>query len=126
MITNLQYDQSLSFGWVDLTGADLTFPNVINLDAARIDRCTVDLRFPAQPEGGTGLTVTVEGLDAPDAAQGTTIGSRSATLAELTGEGVVQVAINPNDFPAVRVTFTKSGTFTAGAVEAILNTYIGT
>jgi hypothetical protein len=118
-------DKLNSFGQVDLSGAGVLFPNVLNLDGADVGRMTVDIKVVgATPAGGTGITATVQGSDDVAFGTSTVLGQRVITLADLTtGKG--KIAINPSRFQYVRVTFTKSGTFTAGLVEAYVNSYEG-
>jgi hypothetical protein len=130
---NVNYDSSLDFGSVDLTGAAAVFPNILNLGPAvnglpnlggtDVNRKKVDILASADIAGGTGVTVTVQG-----SANGTTgwvgVGVNTITLADLkAGRG--SVAISPNNYQYLQAAIAKSGTFTAGKAAAQLNTYTG-
>jgi hypothetical protein len=118
-------DKLNSFGQVNLSGAGTAFPDTLNLDGAEIGRMTVDIKVAgATPAGGTGITATVQGSNDEAFGTSTVLGQRVITLADLTtGKG--KIAISPSRFQYVRVTLTKSGTFTAGLVEAYVNSYEG-
>jgi hypothetical protein len=119
------YDKLNSFGTLDLSGSGTAFPNVLNLGDARIGRMTVDLKLAgAAPAGGTSLTVTVQGSAVEAFTASEVIGTRVIPLTDLAA-GKGRVAVNPNGYPYVRVTVTKTGTFTAGAIEALVNSYEG-
>jgi hypothetical protein len=118
------YDKLNSFGQADLTSA-AAFPDTIDLEDADISRMTVDLKLAgAAAAGGTSITVSVVG--AADAAftAPETVGSRTIALDDI-NKGVGKIAVNPNRYRFVKVTFTKTGTFTAGVVEAFINSYLG-
>jgi hypothetical protein len=130
------YDQLNSFGKLDLSGAGTVFPDALNLDGADISRMTVDLKVagavPAVSGAPTaaGLTVSVEGsLDAGFAAK-EVIGQRLIPLDALAA-GKGSVAVSPNRYKYVRVAISKTFTggtspaFTAGQIEALVNSYEG-
>jgi hypothetical protein len=130
---NVMYDSSLDFGTVDLTGADTEFPNILdlgpkvnglpNLGGTEVNRKTVDILASADTDGGTGITVAVQG-SADGSTNWVDVGKNSITLEDLkAGKG--SVAVSPNGYPFLQVTIAKAGTFTAGSVAAQLNTYVG-
>jgi hypothetical protein len=119
------YDKLNSFGQVDLSGSDTEFPETLDLEDADISRMTVDIKTAGTvAAGGTGITVSVAGSN--DSAFGTseTLGSRTVALADI-NKGTAKIAVSPNRYRYVKVTITKSGTFTAGVVEAFVNSYLG-
>jgi hypothetical protein len=119
------YDKLNSFGQADLSGGDVAFPDTLNLDGADIGRMTVDIKVAGDaPAGGTSLEAEVLGSDDPVFGSNEVIGQRSIPLADLAG-GKGKIAINPNRYQYVKVTFTKTGTFSAGLVEAFVNSYQG-
>jgi hypothetical protein len=133
---NVNYDSSLDFGTVDLSGADTAFPNILNLGPAinglpnlggtDADRKKVDILSSADVAGGTAITVKVQGTDDDPAGvpAWTDVGVNTVTLAELqAGKG--SVAVSPNAYRYLQVTLARSGTFTAGTLAAQLNTYTG-
>jgi hypothetical protein len=123
-MVNFIYDALNSFGSAALASA-AAFPDTLNLGDAQVGRMTVDIKCPgSDAAGGTSITASVVG--AADAAFTTpvTLGSRVITLAEI-NKGEAKIAINPNKYRFIKVTFTKSGTFTAGTVQAFVNSYVG-
>jgi hypothetical protein len=118
------YDALNSFGSAALASA-AAFPDSLDLGDARAGRMTVDIKCPAgDAAGGTGITVSVVGSNDPAFTASETIGSGTIALADI-NKGSARIAINPNDYRFIKVTFTKSGTFTAGTVQALLNSYLG-
>ena len=132
-MANLIKDKALSFGKI-ATIATGQFPDILNLgkkagssdiypgkEFTNADRMTVDVCCTS-PEGGTSLTVTVQG--SKDGAAGwTDVGKNTFTLSEMQA-GPCMTAISPNDFQYIRISITATGTFT-GSAEAFLNTYAG-
>ena len=130
------YDQLNSFGKLDLSGSVLTFPDMLNLDGASIGRMTVDIKIAgAEPAvsgepTAAGITVSVQGSNDSAFAANEEIGRRLVPLAVLTaGEG--SVAVSPGRYRYVRVVIAKTFTggtspaFTAGLIEALVNSYGG-
>ena len=123
-MANTAYDKSLDFGYIDLTGAVLIFPNQLDLDKTGADSMAVDI-LAGDAAGGTSLTVSVQGTDS---LSGTPtwvdVGVNTVSLADLkAGKG--SVSISPNAFRYLQVKIVKNGTFTAGSARAQLNTYMG-
>jgi hypothetical protein len=118
------YDQLNSFGKADLA-SDAAFPNTIDLEDADISRMTVDLKLAGEAAaGGTGITVSVAGASDAGFTTPETLGTRTITLDDI-NKGAGKIAVSPNRYRFVKVTFTKTGTFTAGVVEAFVNSYLG-
>jgi hypothetical protein len=116
------YDALNSFGNASLSGAGTEFPDIINLGEAKADRMTVDILCDTAA-GGTSLAVTVQG-SATGSSGWADVGKNTVSLADLkAGKG--SVAISPNPYQYLKVVFTKTGTFTAGTVQARLNSYVG-
>jgi hypothetical protein len=130
------YDKFNSFGQIDLSGAVLTFPNVLDLEDADLSRMTVDVKIAgALPAvsgapAAAGITVSVQGSNDSAFAANEVLGQRLIPLAALK-EGKGSVAVGPNRYRYVRVVFTKTFTggttpsFTAGQIEAFVNSYLG-
>jgi len=124
-MVQLIYDKLNSFGQADLSGADVEFPDTIDLVDAQVDRMTVDIKIVDAPAaGGTSVAGDVVGSDDSAFCRSETLGIRSISLADLNA-GRGSIAISPNRYRYLKVTFTKSGTFTVGMVEAIINSYLG-
>ncbi len=122
---NLIYDKLHDFGDVDLTGANAVFPNILNLGETSADRMTIDVRATAEAAGGTSVTISIQTADTPTAATWKTLSTHAVTpLAEINGK-VHRFAISPGASKCLRVGISKAGTFTAGTLNAQLNTYIG-
>jgi hypothetical protein len=118
------YDRLNSFGKANLA-SDTAFPDVIDLAGSDVSRMTVDLKTAGTAAaGGTGVTVSVIGADDSAFTSPKTLGTAVVSLADI-NKGTGRAAINPNNCRYVKVTFTKTGTFTAGTVEALLNSYMG-
>jgi hypothetical protein len=132
------YDQLNSFGVIDLStsGATLTFPDVLNLDGAEIGRMTVDVKIagalPAVSGAPTAVAVTlaVTGSNDSTFTANEVIAQRDVPLATLSA-GKGSVAVSPNRYRYIRVAVTKKFTggtspaFTAGQIEALVNSYEG-
>jgi hypothetical protein len=130
------YDRLNSFGRLDLSGSGTAFPDVLNLDGADISRMTVDVKIagavPAVSGGpaAAGITVSVQGSDDPAFTANEVLGQRYIPLDALSA-GKGSVAVSPNRYRYVRVAVAKTfsgGTtpaFTAGLVEALVNSYEG-
>jgi hypothetical protein len=130
------YDQLNSFGQINLSGGVLIFPDTLNLDGANIGRMTVDIKIAgvkAAVSGAptaAGLTVSIQGSNDSAFAANEVIGQRLVPLAVLNaGEG--SVAVSPNRYKYVRVVIAKTFTggttpaFSAGQIEALVNSYEG-
>ena len=130
------YDQLNSFGQIDLSGGVLTFPDALNLDGASIGRMTVDIKIagsaPAVSGAPTaaGITVSVQGSNDSAFAANEEIGRRLVPLAVLSA-GKGSIAVSPGRYKYVRVVIAKTFTggtspaFTAGRIEALVNSYEG-
>jgi hypothetical protein len=130
------YDQLNSFGQLDLAGAGTLFPDVLNLDVADIGRMTVDLKIagaePAVSGAPTaaGITVSVQGSNDSTFTANEVIGQRLIPL-DVLAAGKGSVAVSPGRYQYVRVAVSKTFTggsspaFTAGLIEALVNSYEG-
>jgi hypothetical protein len=130
---NVGLDQLLSFGKLDAIAAG-TFPDALNLGRAAgstdtypgkettsVGRLTVDL-FCGGAEGGTGVTVTVQG--SKDGSTGWTDAGKNTFTLEQMKAGPCQTAVSAGDYQYLRVNIATTGAFT-GSAEAFLNTYTG-
>jgi hypothetical protein len=118
------YDRLNSFGKATLS-SDTAFPDIIDLAGSDVSRMTVDLKMAGTAAaGGTSVTLSVLGSNDSSFTTSETLGTKTVALADI-NKGTGRVAISPNRYRYLKVTFTKSGTFTAGAVEALLNSYLG-
>jgi hypothetical protein len=130
------YDQLNSFGTLDLSGAGAAFPDTLDLDGADISRMTADIKIAGALPAVSGapaaaaLTVTVEGSDAPAFGSFEVVGRRDIPLDALAA-GKGSVAVSPNGCRYIRVRIAKTFTggtspaFSAGVVEAFVNSYLG-
>jgi hypothetical protein len=130
------YDKLNSFGQLNLATSALVFPDVLDLDGADVSRMTVDVKLagavPAVSGAPTaaGITVSVQGSNTEAFSASEVIGQRAVPLADLAA-GKGSVAISPNRYRYVRVAITKNFTggtspaFSAGLVEAFVNSYLG-
>jgi hypothetical protein len=129
------YDKLNSFGKLDLSGSGTAFPDTMDLGDADISRMTVDVKIagavPAVSGAPTaaGLTVSVQGSN--DAfTTNEVIGSRLIPL-DVLKAGKGSVAVSPNRYRYIRVMVAKTFTggtspaFSAGLIEAFVNSYLG-
>jgi hypothetical protein len=117
------YDRLNSFGKAALASV-AAFPDTIDLAGSDVSRMTVDLKTVSAAAGGTSITVSIVGSDDSAFSSTETLGSKTLTLANINAGGT-RIAVSPNKCRYIKVTFTKSGTFTAGTMEALLNSYLG-
>jgi hypothetical protein len=130
------YDNFYSFGGLVLAGAGTAFPDTIDLEDADISRMTVDIKIvgavPAVSGAPTAANLTVSVQGSADAAftANEVIGQRVIPLAVLAA-GKGSVAVSPNRYRFLRVVVTKtfsggtSPAFSAGLIEAFINSYLG-
>ena len=117
-------DKMLDFGSVNLvsglTSGAATFPNVLEIGKADVNRMQAGFSFGTVPAGGTAITFSLEGSND---------NSTYVEIAAVTGSLTKSTFIA---FP--RDTFYKylrakvkasTGTFTAGVVNAAIDTYVG-
>jgi hypothetical protein len=117
---NVGLDKLLDFGVVTLGAAGTQyFPNVLNLKDTTVNRMEVEFRSAEPLAGGTGIQFIIQ--DSPDGSTFTTKVS-GAVLDAL--DGVYRMAVEIAD-PFLRIGVTGTGTFTAGMINAQLNTYTG-
>ncbi|MDR3191620.1 MAG: hypothetical protein LBT87_00990 [Treponema sp.] len=121
-MASFAYDKLHDFGDAALA-TDTAFPNVLDLKDTGIERMTVDVRVLTAAAGGTSVAISVQGAPNPSGTFETIVTGRTIALADL--KGVYQLPIPPTRHKALKVAITKAGTFTAGVLNAQLNTYIG-
>jgi hypothetical protein len=121
-MANFLYDKLHDFGNAALA-SDTAFPNVLDLKDTSVERMTVDVRVLTAGAGGTSVTIGIQGAPNPSGTFETIVTGKVITLANL--KGLYQLTIPPTPHKALKVTITKAGTFTAGVLNAQLNTYIG-
>ncbi|MDR1909662.1 MAG: hypothetical protein LBQ35_07095 [Spirochaetaceae bacterium] len=120
---NVNYDSSLSFGSLDMSGSGTALPDIINLGKANIGNMRADVFAAEDIAGGTAVTVTVQ--CGPDGSSGwVDIGKNTFTLDQLKA-GVCSVVLSPGEGPYLRVAVAKTGTFTAGVITGNLVPYAG-
>ncbi|MDR2746742.1 MAG: hypothetical protein LBB77_04775 [Treponema sp.] len=121
-MANVIYDKKHDFGTVSspATGA---FPNILNLGETDAERMTVDIHSNGLT-GGTSLTFAIQG-SATEGGTYTAIATGAAVLTADLNAGVYQLPVPETKFKFLKAAITASGTFTAGSVQAILNTYVG-
>jgi hypothetical protein len=127
-MANFAYDKLHDFEDADLT-TDSEFPKVLDLGDTSIERMCVDIRVSADVAGGTSIAIAVKGAPSPDGSFETIVTGRTIPLADLKGiyqKSVYQLPIPPTKYRALKVVITKTGSFSAGVLNAQLNTYIGT
>ena len=121
-MANFAYDKLHDFGNAALA-SDTAFPNVLDLKDTSVERMAVDVRVTAAAAGGTSVAIVIQGAATPAGTFETIVTGKVIPLASL--KGLYQLTIPPTAHRALKVTITKVGTFTAGTLNAQLNTYIG-
>lgn len=118
-----KYDAALNFGEAALTAS--ACPDVLDLDKGQPDRMAVNVIVTADAVGGTSVVFNVEG--SKDNSTYTVVSSSKAVaVADLKVGTNVSVPIPQGwDYKYMKVTFTKSGSFTAGKVKAAIDVYQG-
>ncbi|MDR2159859.1 MAG: hypothetical protein LBP23_07310 [Treponema sp.] len=123
-MANVGYDSTFDFGALTAQG---NFPNILNLGKTNANQFAVDIFAPVAVVGGP-ITITISGGDSA-ASQTNVVGSKAFTAEELNGTELCQVAISPNKYQYLKVSASAAasgpGSWTAGTISAILNTYIG-
>jgi hypothetical protein len=121
-MANVIYDKLHDFGTVT-PPATGEFPNILNLGEASAERMTVDFHC-ANLEGGTDITFQIRGCDAESGSYMPIVVGGTIPMDELNA-GVYQLPIPRTKFKFLKAYLTAAGNFTAGTVQAILNTYVG-
>lgn len=126
---NGQYDERLSFGERELSSGAGALPNVLVAPIPDYLKGTVDVRCIEAASGGTSITATLEGSNDGSTWKEVVKGS-SIPAADLTMEGgkkPLQTLTIPEEYEYthLRLNITTSGSFTAGKVNAYVNTYRG-
>lgn len=126
---NGQYDERLSFGEKELSSGAGALPNVLVAPIPDYLKGTVDVRCIEAAAGGTSITATLEGSTDGSVWKEVVKGS-IIPAADLTMEGgkkPLQTLTIPEeyDYTHLRLNITTSGSFTAGKVNAYVNTYRG-
>ena len=118
-------DKRLSFGSVTFTSGIQALADVLQIDKAQPDRMMVNCIVTTAAAGGTSIVIAVQGSD-DNSNYATVAQSGSILLADLTLNKNIEIAI-PNGWNKkyMRVAVISTGTFTAGKIEAALDTYIG-
>lgn len=117
-------DKMLDFGSVNLTSGltsgAATFPNVLEIGKADVNQMQVGFAFGTVPAGGTAITFSIEGSN--DNSSYTEIAAAAGSLTKPTFLAI------PRDtfYKYLRAKVKAStGTFTAGIVNAAIDTYVG-
>ncbi|MDR1278795.1 MAG: hypothetical protein LBK02_08590 [Treponema sp.] len=121
-MANVIYDKKHDFGTVN-TPATGALPNILNLGETDAERMTVDFRCEGLT-GGTSLAFSVQGCATEGGSYTAIVTGAAIPLADLKA-GVYQLPIPRTKFKFLKAALTAAGTFTAGTVQAILNTYVG-
>lgn len=115
-------DANLYFGECSLAGA---FANTVAIGASQPDRMHVRIFVTTDFAGGTNMAFKVQGKKGAGNYADLT-GSTTVVLANLKkGKEVVIEIPEGVDVDTLKVVGTASGTFTAGAAEAYLDTNLG-
>lgn len=119
-----KYDAALDFGEAALASATAC-PDVLYLDKGQPDRMAVNAIVTEDATGGTSIVINVAGSD--DNSSYTVVSSsKSIALAALKAGANVSVPIPQGwNYKYMKVTITKTGTFTAGKITAALDVYQG-
>lgn len=127
---NACLDKRLSFGSLTLSGTDGAFPNILQFPAGgEGERMQVDIRCTTAGADGTSVVFSVQGCATEAGSYTDIVTGASLALAKVvksSGGAPLQTLIIPkHNYKFLQVYANVTGTFTAGVVEADLNTYVG-
>lgn len=119
-----KYDAALSFGEGALASAT-ALENVLELGAADPARMAVNVIVKEAAVGGTSVVFNVQGSN-NNTDYATVAQSMAVTTANLKAGANIAVPVPQGwNYKFMKVTLTKSGSFTGGKVEAALDVYQG-
>lgn len=126
---NGQYDERLSFGEYELKSGTGELPNVLVAPIPDYLAGTVDIRCKEAAVGGTSIVATLQGSNDGADWHNIVTGS-SISIADLileAGKKALQTLTIPEEYEYthLRLRIAATGTFTAGKVDAYVNTYRG-
>lgn len=126
---NGQYDERLSFGEYELKSGSGQLPNVLVAPIPDYLAGTVDIRCKEAAVGGTSIVVTLQGSN-DGASWLNVVSGSSIPIADLVleaGKKALQTITIPEEYgyTHLRLSVATTGTFTAGKVDAYVNTYRG-
>lgn len=119
-------DAKLDFGTIDLSGSATAFSNILDLDKTTAGGLFVGLHVTTAGAGGTSAAITVSG--STDGTNYADVASVTATLASgdlALGKNLSIGIPRENKSRYLKLTVSKTGTFTAGVIGAYLDTYTG-
>ena len=118
-VVNFMYDKRNDFGLLTTAGDS---PDIINMGEASAERMTVDLKLPeGDITSASGVTVKVMGGDSSSTITNTIVQSGTVAAADLNKEGY-SLPIPKTKYKFLKVNITG---FTAGKIQAIINSYLG-
>lgn len=120
-----KYDAHISFGKCALKdGTACT--NILDINKADPARLAVNVIVTTAATGGTSITVKLQGCDTQGGTYKDISVSPVIPVAELTAGKNISLPIPSGaEYKFMRVSVVKEGTFTAGEIEAAIDSYIG-
>lgn len=126
---NGQYDERLAFGEYELKNGTGELPNVLVAPIPDYLAGTVDIRCIEAAVGGTSITAALQGSNGDGSWQEVVKGSSipAADLVLEAGKKPLQTLTIPEEYEYthLRIAITAAGTFSAGKIDAYVNTYRG-
>jgi hypothetical protein len=108
-----------SFGSITLSSATTDFTNTFTVELPGEIHSALYIVASAAPVGGTKIKLTVKGATTAGASSWTDIASQEFTPADFQ-EGKQKIELWMVPYPHIKVSITKTGTFTAGVISAFL------
>lgn len=117
-------DKLLNFGECSLS-SQAALPDTINVGKSQTERMSVSVQCTETASGGTSIALQLEGSD--DGTSFAPIGSaQTVTVAQLKAGANFALPIPEGvNKPYLKVTCAKTGSFTAGKLNAFVDTYMG-
>ena len=120
MINDLQ----LVYMWDILLSGDTLTSDIVDIlggsGRSLLDPLRLTVMQTAAAAGGTAVTITLESSDTVDFATPTTVFTSAALATSTDATGVLLSIAVPAMQRYSRITFTKTGTFTAGQISAFI------
>lgn len=117
-------DKMLDFGSITLssglTSGAAAFPNILHIENADVNQMSVGFDYSTVPAGGTAITFSVEGSN-----DNSTYVEIGAVTGSLTKPTFLAFPRGTNYKYLKAKVKASTGTFTAGVVNAAIDTYVG-
>lgn len=118
-------DKLLSFGAIAFSdGTEME--NTLSVNKAQTERMKVEVNVKEAAAGGTSVNFILKGCETEGGSYTAISETGAIVTAKLTAGASFTLPIPDGvNFPFLKVTATKVGSFTAGSAEAYVDTYLG-